>query len=331
MNTPKRLFSTILLFSIVVVTENNGWSQTLNKTAAVIGVINSLLLTDIVKAKLESPSANSTESGVGLIRGWACAATEVSVQIDNLPLIRTAYGTDRADTLTACGDINNGFGLTFNWGLLGDGTHTIRAFVDGIEFTSANFTVATLGSSFLTGLNKQFTVTNFPTAGINSVISWAQTSQNFIFGVANNSTAAAGNATQKLESPAQGSVESGIGLIRGWSCTNSTITVAIDNFSALPAGGGTARNDTLGVCGDANNGFGLTFNWGLLGDGPHTLRALADGVEFAQVTFTVTTLGVPFLTGASAEATIPDFPATGQQTRVRWSEAHQNFIVIGKQ
>lgn len=37
------------------------------------------------------------------------------------------------------------------------------------------------------------------------------------------------------------------------------------------------------------NHFVLPFNWNLLGDGTHTVRALADGVEFDRATFTVTT------------------------------------------
>ena len=40
----------------------------------------------------------------------------------------------------------------------------------------------------------------------------------------------------------------------------------------------------LEVCGDSNNGFGLLFNWNLLGNGDHTIRALADGVELGRAT-----------------------------------------------
>ena len=65
----------------------------------------------------------------------------------------------------------------------------------------------------------------------------------------------------------------------------------------LPAASRTERRDTTGVCGDSNNGFGLLFNWNLLGDGTHTVRALADGVEFDRATFTVTTLGDRVCTG----------------------------------
>ena len=33
--------------------------------------------------------------------------------------------------------------LPFNWSLLDEGTHTVRAFADGVEFDSATFTVTT--------------------------------------------------------------------------------------------------------------------------------------------------------------------------------------------
>ena len=63
------------------------------------------------------------------------------------------------------------------------------------------------------------------------------------------------------------------------------------------------------MCGDSNNGFGLLFNWNLLGDGPHTIRALADGVEFRQATFTVTTLGgEEFVRGVTGETVAMGLP-----------------------
>ena len=70
------------------------------------------------------------------------------------------------------------------------------------------------------------------------------------------------------------------------------------NGTTRPAVYGTERRDTTSVCGDSNNGFGLPFNWNLLGNGTHTVRAIADGVEFDSATFTVTTLGTEFLRGA---------------------------------
>jgi hypothetical protein len=132
-----------------------------------------------------------------------------------------------------------------------------------------------------------------------------------------------------LESPSLGSFESGIGLIRGWVCDTTLVEIQIDDGELWPAAYGTKRADTEAVCGDNNNGFGLTFNWNQVGDGPHTLRVFADRVEFAKVTFTVTTLGEQFLLGASSEYTLPDFPVAGKNVTVRWSEPHQNFVLSG--
>ena len=74
-----------------------------------------------------------------------------------------------------------------------------------------------------------------------------------------------------LEEPGSGSFQSGISLIRGWRCEEALIEVVIDNLPPLMAAYGTTRGDTVGVCGDDDNGWGLTFNWNLIGAGQHTL------------------------------------------------------------
>jgi hypothetical protein len=73
--------------------------------------------------------------------------------------------------------------------------------------------------------------------------------------------------TRALENPQAGSFQSGIGVISGWTCTANVVEIVIDNASPLPAGYGTTRGDTSAVCGDANNGFGLLWNWNLSGPG----------------------------------------------------------------
>jgi hypothetical protein len=119
-----------------------------------------------VVAHLESPSPGSFQaSGVSLIRGWVCQASRVEVRIDGGPLLVTAYGTERPDTAGVCSDTNNGFGLTYNWNVAGDGMHTLQAFADGVEFASVNFVVTTLGDEYLTGLEGEYTVPDFPALG----------------------------------------------------------------------------------------------------------------------------------------------------------------------
>ena len=69
------------------------------------------------------------------------------------------------------------------------------------------------------------------------------------------------------------------------------------------------------------------FNWNLPGDGVHTVRAVADGVEFGQATFTVTALGEEFVEGATGETVLEDFPTPGAAVRLVWQQANQNFVL----
>ena len=283
--------------------------------------------------QLESPQLNSAESGVGLIRGWVCSANSVTLKVDDFPVITAGYGTSRQDTVGACGDSNNGFGATINWNLFGNGSHTIRALVDGVQLAEVPFTVTTLGKNFVTGAEGTFLLPGFPAAGQSIFVQWAEAHQNFVLTdlAGGRWNGQAGNAsTGLLESPQVGSAESGVGLIRGWFCNAQKIEIQIDSFASFPAAYGTPRDDTTSVCGDNNNGFGITFNWNLLGSGVHTLRALADGVEFAQVEFQVSTLGVKFLTGVTASYPLKKFPTANTDIVISWSEAHQNFVITDR-
>jgi hypothetical protein len=283
-------------------------------------------------ANLESPSPDSfVESGIGLIRGWVCDAERVEISLNGGPLQAVAYGTERLDTAGACGRVNTGFGLTQNWNRIGDGVHNLRAFADGVEFADVNFTVVTLSAEeFPTGLRGEYPLRDFPMAGSSPRVRWSEPHQNFVFARAVTIPSAPDvpeNPRARLESPTQGSFESGIGLIRGWVCQAERVEVRLNGGSLQRIAYGTERLDTAGVCGTPNTGFGLTFNWNALGDGVHNLRAFADGVEFAHVNFAVTTLGGEFLTGLRRQYSLGDFPSAGQTTEVRWSQPHQNFVV----
>jgi lysyl endopeptidase len=115
-----------------------------------------------------------------------------------------------------------------------------------------------------------------------------------------------------LENPRPSSFQSGIGVLSGWVCNAKQIDIEFDGIR-LQAGYGTDREDTRSVCNDSNNGFGILVNWNDLRNGTHTVRALADGQEFAVVTITVTTFGVNFLTDAQGEFRVDDFPQPGKQ------------------
>lgn len=130
-----------------------------------------------------------------------------------------------------------------------------------------------------------------------------------------------------LEVPAPGSFQSGVGGVFGWHCDATSITVSFDGGPPVEAAYGTTREDTRPVCGDANNAFGLPWNWNLLGDGTHVVRVFADGQEFGRATIDVTTLGTEFLRGADASCTLGDFPTEGQSTTLAWQESLQNFAI----
>ncbi len=121
--------------------------------------------------------------------------------------------------------------------------------------------------------------------------------------------------------------QSGIGVISGWVCEAEEIVIELDGMP-LQAGYGTTREDTRSVCGDTDNGFSLSWNWNNLGAGTHTVRALLDGVEFANTTVRVTTFGEQFLRGASGTFDLPNFPTLGETTTVQWEESLQNFVII---
>ncbi len=132
-----------------------------------------------------------------------------------------------------------------------------------------------------------------------------------------------------LEIPAPASYMSGIGVVSGWNCSATRIEIEFDGVQTVDAAYGTIREDTLPVCGDTNNGFALLINFNRLGDGPHTVRALADGVEFGQAAFTVTTFGQEFLRGANNLHLAPDFPSPGTNVTLQWQQNMQNFAIIG--
>jgi hypothetical protein len=138
-------------------------------------------------------------------------------------------------------------------------------------------------------------------------------------------------AQAKLENPANGSFQSGLGDVHGWKCVKvGNLTYTIDNSAPLPLAYGLPRNDTVGPCGDSNNGFIVQQNWNLIGDGQHTIRVFDNGVQFAQAAFRVATLQTEFLEGASGRYRLNDFPEAGLSVVVRWDESLQNFVIEGE-
>ena len=285
-----------------------------------------------VQGYLENPGADSFQSGVGLLSGWVCDAAVVEIELNGMPQ-EAAYGTERLDTASVCGDTDNGFGLLFNWNLLSDGEHEVVALVDGVELGRATVTVTTLGAEFLRGAEGECVVEDFPAMGRTVTLEWQQTSQNFV--IAGGSAPARAHTgtrpsglTGYLENPGPHSFQSGVGVISGWVCEADTVELAIGAAGRQAAAYGTERADTLAVCGDTDNGFGLLFNWNLLGDGePIRWWPWVDGIELGRATVRVTTLGVEFLRDVEGECVVEDFPMLGETVLLEWQQNSQNFVI----
>ena len=283
-----------------------------------------------VQGYLENPGADSFQSGVGVLSGWVCDADLVEIELNGIPQ-EAAYGTERLDTLRACGDTDNGFGLLFNWNLLRDGEHEVVALVDGVELGRATVTVTTLGQEFLRDVTGTCEAADFPVVGERAMLVWQQNSQNFVIAggspPAGATTGRTSGLTGFLENPGHNSFQSGVRVLSGWVCEGDTVELAIGTAGRQVAAYGTERVDTLGVCGDTDNGFGLLFNWNLLEEGEHEVVAFVDGEELGRATVRVTTLGHEFLRGAEGECMVEDFPRLGQSVLLEWQQNSQNFVI----
>ena len=316
------------------------------------------LETYLVVGYLEVPGPGSFQSGIGVLSGWVCEADVVELEIRGLGRTRhleAAYGTARADTAyteegaVVCGDTDNGFGVLFNWNLLGDGEHTVVAYVDGVELGRATVTVTTVGegeeAEFLQGVEGECVVADFPMSGETARLVWQQNSQNFVIAgehaPSGDNAARSGALEGYLENPGPNSFQSGIGVISGWVCEAAMVEIVLETAGGdtkrYVAAYGTERLDTARredgtlLCGDVDNGFGLLFNWNLLGDGEHTVRALVDGVELGWATVQVTTVGEgeekEFLQGVAGECVVEDFPMSGETVTLEWQQNSQNFVI----
>lgn len=144
-------------------------------------VVGSLSAMSPAQAVLENPGTGAVVSGIQTISGWWCNADQITIEFDGVLSAQAAYGTERADTAGACGDSNNGFGLLFNWNLLGAGQHTVRAFADGVQFAEHVVHVGVIGAEqFASGLSGQCLVQNFPSLGTNTRLVWSESLQNFV-------------------------------------------------------------------------------------------------------------------------------------------------------
>ncbi len=125
-----------------------------------------------IQASFESPGNNEEVAGIAVVRGWAFDdveannITSVELLIDGAvhALGRIACCTARPDvegSFPAEGNsLNSGFGLTFNWGNLSEGPHTLQVRVQSSgspEFLSDVRTVTVVNAGGFDFLD-QFTL-----------------------------------------------------------------------------------------------------------------------------------------------------------------------------
>ena len=144
-------------------------------------IVDSSGTADAKEITLDSDGIAVDQSGIGVISGWVCEADEVVIEIDGQP-IAAAAGTERADTLDRCGDMDNGFGLLVNWAEFGAGAHEVVALVDGVELSRATVTVTMVDEAepFVRGLTQRVEVADFPTPDETVTLAWQERQQNFV-------------------------------------------------------------------------------------------------------------------------------------------------------
>jgi hypothetical protein len=142
-----------------------------------------------------------------------------------------------------------------------------------------------------------------------------------------------GSKSAHHEEPADGSIQSGIGIIRGWACDADNIVVTVDG-KELTTIYGVARGDTREKCGDTNNGYSQLVNWSLFGEGWHTMNiyyASRSGHLYRRMTdtidFQVVTLDQPYYKDLQRSVRVPDFPHEGEYVILNWSTPDQNFKI----
>ena len=190
------------------------------------------------------------------------------------------------------------------------------------------------------GLSGRYPLADFPSQDETTQVVWSEAQQNFLLAsgdIAPGPDDTPGDFTQyALGNPASGSHQSGVGVISGWACEADTVEIAIvsaqEREVRLEAAYGTERVDTRGVCGDVDNGFGVLFNWNLLGAGVHEVALWLDGAAVARSTIRVTTLGAePFVRGLRGTYALDGFPTPEQTTTIEWQQSRQNFGIVGVQ
>lgn len=151
-----------------------------------------------------------------------------------------------------------------------------------------------------------------------------------------------------LEEPANGSIRSGVGNLRGWAISSEPIDDVNYAVDGEPQGsipyGGTRRDVGAAyptVPGSGESGFSMAFNYGNLTPGEHLLEVQAGG-ESVQARFRVVGFEQEFISGNpeiygaqvytgfySVHLNGAWFPGEGERDlELEWSSAAQQFLII---
>ncbi len=132
------------------------------------------------KALIEIPAADSVQSGVGLISGWACIADDIELALNGGARIRVPSESGRADVEPVCSHPNAGFGLLFNYNTLSEGDHALQLYVKGVAMGEPRkFKVVRPKGEFARGLTRTVTVPDFPEPGKTTTLDWREAEQRF--------------------------------------------------------------------------------------------------------------------------------------------------------
>jgi hypothetical protein len=132
------------------------------------------------KGALENPQPNDYASGIYLFSGWVCEAENVQILLDGVQYLDVAYGSDRLDTLSTCGDTNNGFGILVNMANLAAGEHQATLYADGQEVAQSAFKTADRSTGeFVQGLEGCAISEGFPNNSRETILKWTTSIQGF--------------------------------------------------------------------------------------------------------------------------------------------------------
>ena len=132
------------------------------------------------KGALENPQQNDYASGIYLVSGWVCDAERVEILLDGSQYVAAAYGSERMDTVSVCGDSDNGFGVLVNMANIGAGEHQVALIADGDVIATHDFQVAELSTGeFAQDLAGCAVSEGFPREGVETSLQWTTSMQGF--------------------------------------------------------------------------------------------------------------------------------------------------------